>query len=442
MKDLTHLCVGAAVGVVCTGFDSSPDAVGWAALLVGSLLPDIDHKRSFIGKYVPWVSATLERKFGHRTLTHSLLGFALFALALSPTLIFSDSLLPWALMGIASHVLLDTFNIQGVPLFYPFSRLEFVAFHNRAWRIPYGSPAEMTLLACVSLGTLALIPLAKGGFSPAFHRMVGSPGATVEDFQRWRDDFKVYALLDGDAPLQREAQRGRRFRILDALGPEMLLVEDESGRAYRVAAGSQADEAEMWAFRVTAEKGEEIAVRRWTVEMTGRSIGDLLDLLPESGECFVNADLVLATSWQHKPITGEFSRASASGSNLTLRSARGEDLRAIRNVVVASGVALVRAEFEHGKAEGMAEVDHFTKHAREVLLEDLPDMQSCLVNVGDEVREGQALVRNAHKEKVLSERSKLGDARAQLLLAAETMQKNEETAAARLKVQRSAIEDA
>ncbi|MFC4995987.1 hypothetical protein [Rubritalea tangerina] len=196
------------------------------------------------------------------------------------------------------------------------------------------------------------------------------------------------------------------------------------------------------AFRVTAEKGEEIAVRRWTVEMTGRSIGDLLDLLPESGECFVNADLVLATSWQHKPITGEFSRASASGSNLTLRSARGEDLRAIRNVVVASGVALVRAEFEHGKAEGMAEVDHFTKHAREVLLEDLPDMQSCLVNVGDEVREGQALVRNAHKEKVLSERSKLGDARAQLLLAAETMQKNEETAAARLKVQRSAIEDA
>ncbi|MFC4995967.1 hypothetical protein [Rubritalea tangerina] len=109
-----------------------------------------------------------------------------------------------------------------------------MAFHNRAWRIPYGSPAEMTLLACVSLGTLALIPLAKGGFSPAFHRMVGSPGATVEDFQRWRDDFKVYALLDGDAPLQREAQRGRRFRILDALGPEMLLVEDESGRAYRV----------------------------------------------------------------------------------------------------------------------------------------------------------------------------------------------------------------
>ncbi|MFC4995965.1 metal-dependent hydrolase [Rubritalea tangerina] len=64
MKDLTHLCVGAAVGVVCTGFDSSPDAVGWAALLVGSLLPDIDHKRSFIGKYVPWVSATLERKLG------------------------------------------------------------------------------------------------------------------------------------------------------------------------------------------------------------------------------------------------------------------------------------------------------------------------------------------------------------------------------------------
>ncbi|MFC4995901.1 hypothetical protein [Rubritalea tangerina] len=40
---------GGSCRVVCTGFDSSPDAVGWAALLVGSLLPDIDHKRSFIG---------------------------------------------------------------------------------------------------------------------------------------------------------------------------------------------------------------------------------------------------------------------------------------------------------------------------------------------------------------------------------------------------------
>ncbi|MFC4995986.1 hypothetical protein [Rubritalea tangerina] len=70
---------------------------------------------------------------------------------------------------------------------------------------PYGSPAEMTLLACVSLGTLALIPLAKGGFSPAFHRMVGSPGATVEDFQRWRDDFKVYAARWGCAIAARGA---------------------------------------------------------------------------------------------------------------------------------------------------------------------------------------------------------------------------------------------
>ena len=439
MKDLTHLSIGAAVGVVCTGFDSAPDAVGWAALLVGSLLPDIDHKRSFVGKYVPWLSATLERKYGHRTLTHSLLGFALFALLLSPTLLLSDSVLPWALIGIASHVLLDTFNIQGVPLFYPFARLEFVAFHNRAWRIPYGSPAEMTMLALVSLCTLALLPLAAGGFSPAFHRMVGSTGATVEDFQRWRDDFKVYAVLNGDAPLQREAQIDRKYRILDALAPELLLVEDESGRAFRVASGTQAGEAEMWAFRVSAEKGEAITVRRWTVDMTGRSINDLLRLLPDSGEMFVNADLLLSSGLVSSPVTGEFSRAQASGSMLTLRSAKRADLASIRNAICQSGVALVRAEFGNGKVEELASSEVSRKFAREVVLEKLPDLGACLVDVGDQVTEGQALVRNAHKTEIESEAAKLADAQAQLVLAAATLQEQEESAAAELNLQRGKI---
>ncbi len=126
----------------------------------------------------------------------------------TPLLLLGEGAWEWLLIGYLSHIILDTFNIQGVPLFYPFSRIEFVAFHNRAWRIPYGSPAEMTLLALVLLSTLSLVPLARGGFMPAFHRMVGSPGAAVEGFRRWRDSFEVLATLDGDAPLRREVQHG------------------------------------------------------------------------------------------------------------------------------------------------------------------------------------------------------------------------------------------
>jgi membrane-bound metal-dependent hydrolase YbcI (DUF457 family) len=442
MKDLTHICIGAACGVVATGFDCAPDAVGWAALLIGSTLPDLDHKRSFIGKYVPWISSYLERKFGHRTLTHSLLGVLIFSLIISPSLLFSSSLFSWAIVGYVSHVLLDTFNIQGVPLFYPFSRLEFVAFHNRAWRIPYGSTAEMTMLAIVCLCTLALVPLARGGFSPAFHRMVGSPGATIEDFQRWRDTHKVYCIVDGDAPLKREALKGARYRILDALSPMTLLVEDEQGRAFTVGAGPKAAEAEIWAFRVLAEKGDAIASRQWTVDLSGRSIGDLLDLLPKRGHCYCNADLVLSMPISTPPVTGEFNRAQASGSTLTLRSARRSDLVQIRNAVIQNGVTYIRAEFEPNEVEELDKLDHQRKYTRSVSLAKLPDLGAVLVDVGDKVTTGQALVRNATSIERKALNALLADTRAQLVLLDESAAAQEETAAAQLKAQRLEIKGA
>ena len=41
-------------------------------IAVSSTLPDIDTGASRIGKLFPFVSLKLERRFGHRTLTHSL----------------------------------------------------------------------------------------------------------------------------------------------------------------------------------------------------------------------------------------------------------------------------------------------------------------------------------------------------------------------------------
>lgn len=42
-------------------------------LILGSFLPDIDHERSFIGRILFPISYPLNRNFGHRNITHSLL---------------------------------------------------------------------------------------------------------------------------------------------------------------------------------------------------------------------------------------------------------------------------------------------------------------------------------------------------------------------------------
>jgi inner membrane protein len=40
---------------------------------VGSLTPDLDNSKSWLGRLFPFISKPIENKFSHRTLTHSLL---------------------------------------------------------------------------------------------------------------------------------------------------------------------------------------------------------------------------------------------------------------------------------------------------------------------------------------------------------------------------------
>ena len=67
-----------------TLFGYRPDAVGWLLATVASLLPDIDLPPSKIGRLFWWIFVPLERRFGHRTMTHSAIGIMAVALVASP----------------------------------------------------------------------------------------------------------------------------------------------------------------------------------------------------------------------------------------------------------------------------------------------------------------------------------------------------------------------
>ena len=65
-----------------TLFGYKPDWISWALAAVASLLPDIDLPPAKIGRLFWFVAVPLERRFGHRTLTHSALALlAVVALA-------------------------------------------------------------------------------------------------------------------------------------------------------------------------------------------------------------------------------------------------------------------------------------------------------------------------------------------------------------------------
>lgn len=163
MRGTTHAIVGVLAGAatytVLTGTNLAPSSQELllsvsAAAVVGSLLPDIDHTHSTISRLpmklhrsfrrernlvllpvvvalaalavlVQAVSAVIHHVFGHRTITHSLLGLAIFGVLGYVT---TTSLQwPWPvfagfLVGCGSHLLADSLTPTGVPLLWPFRR--------------------------------------------------------------------------------------------------------------------------------------------------------------------------------------------------------------------------------------------------------------------------------------------------------------------------------
>jgi inner membrane protein len=101
-------------------------------VLVGALTPDLDKPTSLIYTKIPaggLIGHIINPLFigGHRHLSHSILGFVIFAW-LSHFLLFTYVHLPglnvqiiWIsyLIGVFSHLLLDSLTTEGIPLLFP-----------------------------------------------------------------------------------------------------------------------------------------------------------------------------------------------------------------------------------------------------------------------------------------------------------------------------------
>lgn len=115
----THLMAGAATGLIA-GSHIGARGILTAAAVSGfaSLIPDIDSPKSVLGRSLPIFSWGAKLTVGHRGVLHSLLA----AVAASWLLTFVPVLShhSWCFfLGYVSHLVLDTLNPEGVPLFWP-----------------------------------------------------------------------------------------------------------------------------------------------------------------------------------------------------------------------------------------------------------------------------------------------------------------------------------
>ncbi|MFC0188612.1 metal-dependent hydrolase [Fictibacillus aquaticus] len=153
MNMKTHVIGGAASALLYKTYTHAPvgDVMGEAlfmgAALAGSLLPDLCHPGSFLGRKTVIASKGISKVFGHRTITHSwLMLLFLYWLSRFWPYEYTTQLQEGLLIGAASHMLLDAMTSRGIQFLYPLPiRFRFPLF------IKTGSPLEKQFGTIIAL---------------------------------------------------------------------------------------------------------------------------------------------------------------------------------------------------------------------------------------------------------------------------------------------------
>lgn len=185
MKGKTHGAIGAASFVyLCSILPGKFNLINFIFIILGSMLPDIDHHKSFINKYllpirngpmrvfvfftlgilvlyidvfltpsimlkIVGISLILISLSTHRMgFTHSIFGLIVFNIIISffGNLYELININLFFSVGFLLHLVSDMFTKRGVPLFYPFSNNKHKLFITYSSGKPLGNFIEEILI--------------------------------------------------------------------------------------------------------------------------------------------------------------------------------------------------------------------------------------------------------------------------------------------------------
>ena len=194
-------------------------AVGFA--MIGSLLPDLDTPNSALGRLLPFVSIPLERRWGHRTVTHGLMCMAGLGLVGVPLCFYRGAWYAALLIGYASHLLADSMTKSGTPLFHPHPAICVIPGSPR-YRVRTGSLGER-VFCLVFLGLLILVfPISKmGGTWRAIRYLLATQDMAYTDYR----EAATESMLDfkGRWRISRQPAEGEAL-ILDGSATKFLIA--------------------------------------------------------------------------------------------------------------------------------------------------------------------------------------------------------------------------
>ena len=191
MMNFNHIAGGVAFTGIFSSFNNvnifeEPEYL--FCTIFFSMLPDVDHTKSIIGKVFFPMARYIDRRFGHRTITHSLISLVvIFILSISIESFLSKKTVITQIIALSylSHLIFDMCTKSGIPFFYPFSTLRCVMPANPKMRISSGDfRAEVIIFFCFIGFSLSAMDLMKNGFWTSYNKTFKTFSHLNREFMR------------------------------------------------------------------------------------------------------------------------------------------------------------------------------------------------------------------------------------------------------------------
>ena len=334
-----------------TLFGYKPDGISWALAAAASLLPDIDLPTAKIGRLFWFIAVPLERRFGHRTLTHSAVGMMAVAMPAAPLWFVSPLYFGCVIGGYWSHLWIDMLNLRGVDLFWP-SPIRLVTPGNRNWRLQVGSKAEMVLFSVLIVVAVALYPLSHIGFRDGLQALLRNFDIAREQYAKVAGTHWYELDLTATDTLTL-ARIACRCPIVGLWKDGLIVLHEGKPRAV----GKSQVYSNLYPLQARLIEGEPLRVQSERIEMQGRTLRWLLGKIDQRRVYFLNGEV---QTGKIEPVANiELYRPVAySGQTMTLRYARAQELGPWLDLVAARGEVFVQFWLKPGEQPVVFDLGH------------------------------------------------------------------------------------
>lgn len=332
-----------------TLFGYQPDGISGLLAALASGLPDIDLPTSKIGRLFWFISAPLERRFGHRTLTHSLVMLIALAVLTYPLTWLQPLYWGSVVGGYWSHLWLDMANVRGIDLLWP-APLRLVTPGNRHWRLTVGGKGEMILLAILLVIAAALVPLSQIGFRDGLQALLRNFDIAREQYQRVVGTHWYDLDLTATDNLTLQPVVGR-FPIVGVWQNGLIIEREGQLRAV----GASPARHNLYPLKARLMTGEPLRVMAERVDMAGHTLRWLLNRIDQSRPYYLLGEVEIADG-RGPALVGRldnvdrYNPALYRGGILQLHYARAQELGPWLDLVAVRGEVVVQFWLKPGEA--------------------------------------------------------------------------------------------